>query len=92
MVEAQEPASDVEAEPRALARRLGGKERVEDAGQDLTGNTWPIVHHPNHDPAQLSTRNDGDVPRLGNRVERIVDQVQPHLVELAAGREHAREI
>jgi hypothetical protein len=59
--------ADRQAEAGALAGRLGGEERLEQARQDLGGNAWPIIldgqhraparrggHNTEHDVSQAS--------------------------------------
>ncbi len=87
-----EPADDVEAEARTLPRRLGREERIEDPVADLGGNAGSVVGDPHDDRAGLAPGRDLDPARLGDGVERVVDQVPPDLVELAGEPADAREI
>src|SRR5262249_36313728 len=73
---------DIEAEAGALPDRLRREERIEDALADLRGQSRPIVDDANDDGRTLAARCNGDV--ASGRVQRVVDQVRPHLVELAA--------
>ena len=76
-------AGDVEAEARALADVLGREKRIEDAVRDVRGNARPVVDDPHDDLALDSGGLDADVS-AGRGVDGVVEEVRPHLVELAA--------
>lgn len=77
---------DLEPEPGALARSLGREEGVEDARLVLQRDAGPIVDHPHRDPAAFVARIHDHLATLANGIQRIVDQVHPHLVQLSADR------
>src|SRR5215472_14923601 len=81
---------DVEAETGALADRLRREERIEDALANLRGQSRSIVCDAHDDGLTLASRRDGDVS--AGSVQRVVDQVRPDLVELAAEPLDARKI
>ena len=61
----QQPLDDVEAEPGALADRLGGEEGIEDAVADRRRDAGAVVDDPHHDALPLAGRRDVDAARLG---------------------------
>ena len=75
----------VEPEAGALADVLGGEERVEDALADRRrGMPGPSSAMSIARAVAVAPRGDRDRPGLAERVDRVVEQVRPHLVELGA--------
>ena len=87
-----DPPGDVEPQPGALAERLGGEERLEDAVPDLFGDTGAGVAdldeqvRPRPGPCARSA-----CPCPSMAPDRVVDQVGPHLVELGGVGRHRRQ-
>src|ERR1700722_2797733 len=86
---ADNPVHRVESEARAFTHWLGRKERVENAALDLGRDTGAVVDDVDQHERAVSRGANGDLTtgRLGlfrQRVDRVVDQVSPDLVELAS--------
>src|SRR5438552_2252179 len=90
VVAEHEAPRDVQAETCALADRLRREERIEDALANLGWQSRSIVHDPHDNGITLTDRRDVDVTL--RRVQRVVDQIRPHLIELAAESLDARKI
>ena len=86
------PPDDVEAEPGSLAHFLGGKEGIEDAGLYLIRDPWTVVGNFNNKSTLLAIRPDSDRALFAHRGDGVVDQIRPHLVELAAPDLDVRQI
>ena len=67
-----------EAEAGAVADVLGGEERVEDVPAVLGGDAGAVVG----DAGTVAPGRDRDGAALAEDVDRVVEQVGPHLVEL----------
>ena len=78
-----DPAGDVEAEAGALADVLGREERLERARDDLRRHARSGVGDLDHDPVALGAGAHREGARAVHRVDGVVDQVGPDLVELA---------
>src|SRR5512145_2480166 len=76
-------AGQVEPEPGALADLLGREERLEGVGGDLLGHTVAGIPDLDDDGAVIGVRPDRERPLALHGVDRVVDEVGPHLVELA---------
>ena len=92
VVVADQAPDDIEAQPRALADLLGGEERLEHARADVIWNARPVVYDADDDALAVAGRGDVDLARLGNGIERVVDQVRPDLIELAGKATDAGEV
>ena len=75
-----------------LPDRLGGEERLEHALADLGRNARPVVDDADDDALPLAVRGHLDPARLGDGIERVVDQIRPDLVELADEAANARQV
>src|SRR5690242_4587458 len=76
----------VEAQSRTFANRLRCEERLEDAIANLRRNSRTVVSNLNQDAAKLGYRSYQQRAALVHRVNRVIDEVGPNLVELAAAR------
>src|SRR6185503_18963411 len=76
-------AGDVEAEARALAHIFRREEGIEDAIEDVLRNSGTIVDHPHAYLALGCAGFDPDVT-FWRRVDGVVQEIGPHLIELAA--------
>src|SRR3954466_3666349 len=83
---------DFQAEAGALAHRLGGEERFEQVVEDLRRNARPVVDHPDDDAALAAFSGDVDAAALRNRIERVVDEVRPDLIQLADESARLRQV
>src|SRR5262249_55103690 len=77
-----EPPGDVDTQAGALADRLRREEGIEDALADLRRQACPIVDDSHEDGISVMAGRDRDAAL--RRVQRVVDQVRPDLVEFAA--------
>src|SRR5918992_1264783 len=71
-----------QAEADPVADVLGREERVEYALADLRRDAGPVVGDVHPRAARLAARGDGDRALPVERVDRVVEQVGPDLVEL----------
>src|SRR5690242_10241960 len=92
VVVADQPPDDVEPEPHSAADGLGREERVENAFANLIGDARPVISDPHHDALALAGYANVDTAGVGNRIERVVDQIGPYLIELAGKAEDVRQI
>jgi hypothetical protein len=84
--------ADRQAEPRALARRLGGEERLEQFVSDRRRNSHAIVAHPDLDRVALLMRCDmeyGTERAIALRMGALVCGVEPVSEQVE---EHARDV
>src|SRR5690349_19990588 len=79
----REATRDVEAKTWR-AEGLHGAEGMEEPGAELLGNARAVIHHLDHDGIAALRRRHRRVPLGGCRVDRVVDQLLTHLIELAA--------
>src|SRR5688572_11493501 len=82
---------DLEAETGAFARSLRGEERIENAEPVLGRDARAIIDHAYDDGTAFRLDRDRDMTRETHGIERIVDQIHPHLIQLAADRMYARQ-
>ena len=76
-----DPAGQIQPEPGALAERLGGEERVEDAADDVLGDARSVVADLDADHLfVLALRAHRQRAVAVHRLDRVVDDVGPHLV------------
>src|SRR5690606_10310223 len=74
---------DREAEPGALADRLGREERIEDAFEVGFGDALAVVLDDDDRAPAENLRADRDAPAIVlDRLRGVADQVQQHLVDL----------
>ena len=79
-----DPPRQIEADAGALAERLGGEERLEDALDDIrrdAGPSSPMMILMASSPTAMVRMVS--VPLAAHRLDGIVDDVGPHLVEIA---------
>ena len=79
-----DPPGQIQAEPGALAERLGGEERREDPVDDVLGDAGSVVADldPDHVVA-LARRAHRQRAVAAHGLDGVVDDVRPHLVEIA---------
>ena len=87
-----DPPRGRQAEAGALADVLGREERVEDALGQLLGDARAVVGDVDDQRSRRRARVEiVIVPLLAERVDRVVEQVRPHLVELGAAHGQLRQ-
>src|SRR5215203_1159673 len=83
---------DVQPEPGPGADLLGRIERLEDMALRLARYPRPVVDHLDHDTPVIYIRPQDDTTASIHGVYRVVDEVGPHLVQLAAASLYLREV
>src|SRR5215211_2639648 len=78
-----DPVGDVQAEPGALADRLGGEERFEDALAQLFGDARAGVANLEPHPVAVHGGAYGERAVTVHGLDGVVDQIGPYLVQLA---------
>jgi hypothetical protein len=86
MVASDYAAGDVQTKTGALSYFLGCEKGFEDVRMHLFGNAWAVVGDLHEQPAWLLGCAYPDAARSIHRVDGVVYQVRPNLVELAAVR------
>src|ERR1035438_8536248 len=78
-----------QALPGAFTHLLGGEKRCKNSGSDVFGNAGTGIAHPDFHPLAIAARADADgalpvraAHHVANRLGRVHNQVQHHLVEL----------
>ena len=84
--------NDVEAETGAFADRLGREERLEDPRLHVGGNADAVVDDAHDRRATVAGGLDPQHAMIRHRVDRVVGQIGPDLIELAGKRAHRRQI
>ncbi len=79
-----DPPGDVQPQPGALADRLGGEERLEDPRDDVGRDARAGVADLDLRRVVASPGPEGERAVAAHRLQRVVDQVRPHLVQLRA--------
>src|SRR5216683_4231814 len=74
----------VQAEASAFTDTLGGEKRIEDARFDIGGNARTVVGNFDQDEIVFASGANAQVAAVAHGIGGVVDQVSPHLVELAA--------
>ena len=74
----------VEAQAGAFAHSLGGEKRFEDMRLYLGRNSRTVVGDLNHHAIVLAIGSDSKLALASHRINGIVDDVRPNLIELAA--------
>src|SRR6266581_3755545 len=75
---------DIQPKPCAFAYRLGGEKWIKDAITNLGRNARAIVDNPDYHSVALAIRDQIHAAALTHGVQRIVEQVRPHLIEFTA--------
>jgi hypothetical protein len=84
-------ARDVQPEAGAVARGLRREEGIEDLAPMLGRDAGAVVDDAYDQRMALGLGGDGHLCAEVDRVEGIVEDVHPHLFQLAADRIHARQ-
>jgi len=77
---------NIEAQARPLADRLGGEERLKQPRLNLRRDTRTAVSELDQRVVALTARGNDKVATALHGVDRIVDNIGPYLIELAAVR------
>src|SRR5271163_4421846 len=78
----------VQAEARAFPNSFGCEKRLKDVRLHLAGNSWAIVANLNYNATVVLVGSDAQLAFCVHCVNRVVNDVGPDLVELAAKRIH----
>ena len=84
--------ADIEAQPRPVSRRFGGIEGVENFLLNVDGNSRSTVGYFDNDPVAVPVGFQLESAFAAHRSNRVIDEVGPHLVELAAKALNKRQI
>src|SRR5947209_6811689 len=74
----------VEAEAGAFSNSFGGEERLKDVRLYCGRDSRSIVSNLNHDAPVVAISSNSQLTFPAHRINGIVDQVGPYLIELAA--------
>ncbi len=91
-VAADQPPRDVEAEAGALPDRLGREKRIEDLFAKVRRNAGPVVDDVDDHEIEAARRRDRDFARVADGVDRVVDEIGPDLVQIAADGADRRQV
>lgn len=86
-----DPPGRIETEPGAMADILGGEEGIEDPVAQLAGDPRSVVGDLHLGAVSVQPGAQGDRALLTERIDRVVDQVGPDLVELGPARDQRRQ-
>src|ERR1700735_5865784 len=78
----------VQAEAGAFADAFGGEKGLKDVGLDFGGNSRAVVRELDHCATVVGEGSDAKLTGSAHRVNRVVNNVGPDLVELATKRIH----
>ncbi len=89
--------NDIESQSGSFANRLGGEERIEYAVFDVRGNSCSVINKLDENSVRLNASSDVEQFRLArwkvfHRMDRIVDEIGPNLVQCAAIRSDAWQV
>src|SRR5512143_3622491 len=75
---------DTEAQARSLAGRLGGEKGIENVRADGVRHARAGIFHLDSDPLIIVAGSQRDVAFAVHRIDGVVYEVRPDLIELAA--------
>src|SRR5919199_5565360 len=78
-----DPTDHIETQSRPLTHLFGREERIEDALLYLCRDPWSIICDLHTDSRPVMRGADDDRPRSLKRIQRIVQEIHPDLVELS---------
>src|SRR5438046_1379219 len=78
-----DPAHDVESKSGAFAGVLGSKEGIKDPRYQLRWDTRAVISNLDDYDILCASRPDGNLPSAFIRVDGVVNQIGPHLVQLS---------
>src|SRR5262249_16132964 len=82
----------IETQTRPLADFLRRKKRIEDTRPNLFRYSRAAVSNFNNEKVDLAENSNAQLALSIHRVDRVVDQVGPHLIQFAAVGAHAGKI
>jgi len=74
----------VETESCALSDSFGCEKRLKDVGLDLGRNSRTVIADLNHNATVVAISSNSKLPLSAHRVDGIIDEVGPNLIEFAA--------
>src|SRR5207244_3670307 len=83
VVPSYDTANGIESQARAFTDLLRCEKRVEDARLDVLRNSGPVVFNFNHGIVQFLARFDLQLALALHRIDGVVDQVGPNLIQLS---------
>src|SRR5208282_3565749 len=78
----------IQAESRTFSHSLGGEKRFEDMGLHFLRNSRTVIANFNHNATVLLVGSNANLALPMHRIDGVIDNVGPDLVELAAKRIH----
>src|SRR6516225_11057073 len=84
------PVTDQQPQPRPGANTLGREERFKYPRLDLGRDSSPIVHNFHNQLIIFDRSADADLAAAIHGIDRIIDEIRPHLVKFAAVSHDAR--
>jgi len=72
--------NSVQTEARAFPNSLGCKKRFKDVGLHLGRNAWTVIANLNYSATVVAVRSDAKLALTVHRVNRVIDNVGPHLI------------
>src|SRR6187431_2367576 len=91
-MQTDDATSHVEAETRAVTDGLRREERIEDPRSNVLRDTRAIVRDSNENRIAARRGRYCDVALVANRIDGVVDQLLPHLIDLAAESLYVRKV
>ena len=82
----------VQAEARTFPDSFRREERLKDVGLHLVGNSRTVIANLNHSATVVAIGSDAKLALSVHRVNRVINDVGPDLVEFAAKRIHQEGI
>ena len=76
--------ADHQTQARSRPDAFGGVERLEDVRLNFRRNAAAVVGDFHHHLVVIQKCGDADLPRSFDRVDGVIEQIRPHLVEFAA--------
>src|SRR4051812_21535241 len=81
---AHDARSGIQSQPRSLANAFGGEKWFKDVWQDFIRNPGTVVRNLHHYACVFTIGAEAKLTLATHRVNRIVDNVGPDLVQFAA--------
>ena len=74
----------IESKARSFPNSFGREKRFKDVGLHLVRNSWTVIANLNHNATVVAIGADAKFSFSVHRINSVVDNVRPHLVQFAA--------